>query len=276
MAGLAKTLGVPERQIMVDNVLTAVTARSGRRLSMFVGRIDVLFSVEVSGNDESQILKVLGDPSTGGTLANELVTASSERGLTTLQFTVKDVATGEVEEPMEGERPTLSWSSSQPEAETQVKLGIEITRGTDAVGAILIALPKGFTHWLSRPSDFRIESHGPEDLPIVSSTDWVDARYQDVVKILTEPGKKLYEGKYIFKFPALNPLMLPTDNVWRLCFCSSSRCDGPVGPDVLVTFAIPGFKFGERPWDWKKPVAGTIQCSIQHVYMLLLFFVLIK
>lgn len=269
---LAKTLETPERQIIVDNVLTSVLFKWGRRLQSFIGQIDVEFSVEVSDEDgQSRIQQVLSRPSTVGTLMDELVAASSKSGLVSLPMTIEKVAPPEVQEPMEGQQPKLSWSSSQPEAETQVTVGIEITRGTDAVQAIMFALPEGFTHWLSRPTDFRITTRGANELPIASNTDWVDARHKDIVKILTEPGKKLFPGYYKFQFPALNPSVLPTDNVWRLSFCSSSKCDGPLSPHVLVTFAIPGFKFGERPWDWKKPTAGSTRCLVKQVFLLLCF-----
>jgi hypothetical protein len=261
---LAKTLKVPERQIIIENVLTSVAFKRGRRLEAraLTGRMDVEFAVEVPGDSQARIEALLSNPSTAGTLTSEFATASSEAGLVSLPLTIEEIAPAEVVEPMEGERPRLSWSSSEPEAETQVTVGIQITRGTDSVQAILIALPEGFMHWLNRPSDFRIVTQGPEDLPIAASTDWVDARHKGMVKILTQPGKKLFPGYYSFKFPALNPLVLPIDNVWRLSFCSSSKCDGPVSPHVLVTFAIPGFKFGERPWDWKRPTAG----STRYVY----------
>merc|ERR1712039_706243 len=55
-------------------------------------------------------------------------------------------------------------------------------------------------------------------------------------------------GTYTFRFPVTVPSPLPIFNVWHVSVCQKifpGGCTKRSDPGVLITFAIPGFEYGQ-------------------------------
>jgi len=151
----------------------------------------------------------------------------------------------------------LHWTVSKPGWATDITIGFDVLEtfpdnyvaADQQVGQILLSFPEGFMHQVSSTADFTILS-GSMPLP---DDNWLDYYSKDKLLIKLHLNQTfwttLVRGIYQFQIPVLLPDQLPTYNVWHVSLCTMTtfpgECSQPTDPGVLVTFAIPGFAFGE-------------------------------
>jgi hypothetical protein len=116
---------------------------------------------------------------------------------------------------------------------------------------ILITLPTGFTHEVNSLTDFTLVN---EDMPLEDSTFGAYLNYmeKDRLRVILNLNKTswttLKVDRYQFRFPVTVPSPLPIFNVWHLSLCHRQfpgGCSKRSDPSVLITYAIPGFSYGQ-------------------------------
>jgi hypothetical protein len=151
----------------------------------------------------------------------------------------------------------LYWTVSSPGWPTEVTMGFEVLEtfpdlfvaADQQVGQILLSLPEGFVHQVSSETDLTILSGS---MPL-QSQNWLDYTQKDYLVIALNLNQTFWttlsRATYQFRIPVMIPYQLPAYNVWHVSLCKLTTqpdaCTHHTDPGVLVTFAIPGFPFGD-------------------------------
>lgn len=151
----------------------------------------------------------------------------------------------------------LYWTVSSPGWPTEVTMGFEVLEtfpdlfvaADQQVGQILLSFPQGFVHQVSSETDLTILSGS---MPL-QSQNWLDYTQKDYLVIALNLNQTFWttlsRATYQFRIPVMIPYQLPAYNVWHVSLCKLTTqpdaCTHHTDPGVLVTFAIPGFPFGD-------------------------------
>lgn len=169
---------------------------------------------------------------------------------------------------LRAQQPALAWTFSRPLSEPFITISIKFDRTLPEgweplrMAALLVEFPQGFQHVIAGPSDVR--NLNPEFPHPEEWAEYDDATNNDndtsifgggvsrdlrKLRILRDEAQRVPAGVYKWSFPVSIPLVLPTENLWRLSLCRSPACgstDDPTGASgILVAFPIPGFVHGE-------------------------------
>jgi hypothetical protein len=174
---------------------------------------------------------------------------------------VQDAAIGVPGLPMmdklQAREAPLRWTVSSPGWPTEMTMGFEVLEtfpdlfvaADQQVGQILLSFPEGFVHQVSSETDLTILSGS---MPL-QSQNWLDYTQKDYLLIKLNLSQTFWttlsRATYQFGIPVMIPYQLPAYNVWHVSLCKLTTqpdaCTRPTDPGVLVTFAIPGFPFGD-------------------------------
>lgn len=153
--------------------------------------------------------------------------------------------------------PSISWSRSDGGQATLITMGLTFSQPTVNIKVMLISLPETFVHNIQKPTDVL---NFNKQFPLSSGLQWADASYMDRVRIMlddTNGGAIIPPGTYQFSFPALVPLKMPPNNVWRISLCNDPACNAPTQSSVVVSFPLAGFALGEVASQDLAGVSGT-------------------
>jgi len=142
------------------------------------------------------------------------------------------------------EQPTLQWSRADAGQPTLVTIGINFTRATPGLQALLVLFPDTFQHDVQISIDVQNLNNR---FPLVAGNNWADVSKKDRIKIMMDDSQAniIPADTYRFSFPVLMPPDVPRVNLWFLCLCTNLACDSLDDERVMVTFPVAGFNIGQ-------------------------------
>jgi len=169
--------------------------------------------------------------------------------------------------------PTLSWTASEAGQTSTVTIGLTFNGETNALMALLITAPVGFTHEVRRLTDVQNLN---KDFPVAPAP-WVDTTQPDRIMIRlddTEDTVTIPAGTYSWSFPVLVPCCseadMPRNNVWVLTLCTTRECMSENDRGFLLSFPLAGFNLGEEPTEALTPAANTAHPAARYALALML------
>jgi hypothetical protein len=152
----------------------------------------------------------------------------------------------------------LTWTMSDPGVESEIEIGFTVD-GELAVdqmfSMVVLIFPEGFKHTLKDMSDVDDKVTITKDLPTLE--DAVDFESKpgidpeevsgSILRINLDLSKELAVNTYTIAFPVMVPTTLPAWNIWQIFICKTNDCNPhpPEQSNVLVSFAVNGFEFGQ-------------------------------